>query len=96
MIVTTLSSSPTSLQFTWLRQPFFVLFIGVSIITLFTPKSLITDANEIKSTNSLHGGHVQKKSKENGIFVQIPYSNPPTVRPPPYTISDTKCPGTVI
>lgn len=37
------------------------------------------------------GGGAEPKSENNGFFVQIPHSNPPTVRPPPYTISYDKC-----
>jgi hypothetical protein len=33
-----------------------------------------------------------KNNSNPGAFVQIPHSNPPTVKPPPYTISDNKCP----
>lgn len=51
-----------------------------------------TDGRQIDGDFYQLDDYYNKNNSNNGAFVQIPHSNPPTVRPPPYTISDKKCP----
>lgn len=62
-------------------HPIFLVFISIIVVTGAQERQMNPNAFTNDSPTS------------NGVFMQLPFSNPPTVRPPPYSESDEQCPG---
>jgi hypothetical protein len=86
-----------------LKNKHYFVVLVLSILVLSTigvsEGKLIEDEDEGKeSRNKLDRRDNNKKinnigNNSSNAFLQVPHSNPPVVRPPPYTISQEKCPG---
>ena len=57
--------------------------------------SILVGMSEAQQSRQMSHNNLQSNNDRitNGIFMQLPFSNPPTVRPPPCSEADVPCPG---
>ena len=66
--------------------------ITVTVLVMLAMASSVSSQTYNRNRNKRLVTHTNSEMRDSSVFIQLPYSNPPTVKAPPYYESNEKCP----